>query len=236
MNGKIHSIETFGAVDGPGIRFVIFLQGCSLKCKYCQNRDTWELNAGTEFTATELLEKIRKYKEYIVNSGGGITVTGGEPLLQTEFLIELFKLLKKENYHTAIDTSGIVSITEDIKELLSLTDLVLLDIKHMNDEKCKNLVGRSNKLSLEFGKYLSDNNIPIWIRQVIIPTLTDNEKDLLDLKNYITSLKTVEKIELLPFHQLGTHKWKELGETYELENIPDATKEDIEKAKAIILS
>ena len=232
--GKIHSIETFGAVDGPGIRFVIFMQGCALKCKYCQNRDTWAINAGTEFSAHELLGKIRRYKEYITSSGGGVSVTGGEPLLQVEFLIDFFRALKQEGYHTAIDTSGIVSITEDMKTLLSLTDLVLLDIKHINDEKCKDLVGRSNKLGLEFGKYVSDLGIPIWIRQVIIPSITDNEEDLLALKDYIVSLKTIEKIELIPYHGLGNYKWDELGQIYELKDIPDAKSEDIQRAKKIL--
>jgi len=207
--GKIHSLETFGAVDGPGIRFVIFMQGCSLRCKYCHNRDSWNLNAGTKFSADELFQKIKRYKKYFTDSGG-VTVTGGEPLLQAKFLVELFRLLKQEGFHTALDTAGIVSINKDIKELLTLTDLVLLDIKHIDDEKCKDLIGSSNKLGLEFGKYLSEAGIPVWIRQVIIPGITDDEKDLLALKDYISSLKTVEKVELLAFHQLGAHKWKEL--------------------------
>ncbi|MCL2383981.1 MAG: pyruvate formate-lyase-activating protein [Oscillospiraceae bacterium] len=232
--GKIHSIETFGAVDGPGIRFVIFMQGCSLRCQYCQNRDTWDLKAGTEMSVDEMVSKIKRYKEYIVNSGGGVTATGGEPLLQAKFLINLFKELKAQGYHTALDTAGIVSINEDMKELLSFTDLVLLDIKHIDDEKCKKLTGLSNKLSLEFGKYLSDQKIPIWIRQVIVPGITDAEQDLLALKKYIDSLNTVEKIELLPFHQLGKYKWQEFDGAYELEDVPDATSNDIEKAKKIL--
>jgi len=139
LNGKIHSIETFGTVDGPGIRFVVFMQGCFLKCKYCQNRDTWNLNNGTEVSSDELLEEFMKYKEYILSSGGGVTVTGGEPLLQVDFLIQFFKKLKKEGFHTAIDTSGMISINEKTKELLTYTDLVLLDIKHIDDKKCKDL-------------------------------------------------------------------------------------------------
>ena len=138
--GKIHSFESFGAVDGPGIRFVVFLQGCSLRCKYCQNRDTWDMKLGTEMSVDELMQKIKKYKEYMLSSGGGVTVTGGEPLLQAKFLIDLFKALNLEGIHTAIDTSGMVSINDDMKELLSYTDLVLLDIKHINDQKCKELV------------------------------------------------------------------------------------------------
>ena len=231
---RIHSIESFGTVDGPGIRFVIFMQGCALKCKYCHNRDTWNINGGTLVSADELINKIERYKAYILPSGGGVTVTGGEPLLQPKFLITLFKELKKRNIPTAIDTSGMVDLTDDIKELLSLTDLVLLDIKHIIDEKCKELVGHSNKQELEFAKYLSDNNIPVWIRQVIVPGITDNEEDLLELKEFINSLKNVKNIELLPYHELGKSKWESLGLDYELEGVPSATKEDIERVKKVL--
>lgn len=165
---------------------------------------------------------------------GGVTVTGGEPLLQVKFLIELFKKLKQENIHTCIDTSGMVALTDDIKLLLSLTDLVLLDIKHINNEKCKNLVGVSNKLELEFAKYLSENNIPVWIRQVLIPGYTDDKTDLLELKKFISTLSNVEKIELLPYHDMGSYKWKKLGQKYELENVRPANNEDIKKAKEIL--
>lgn len=232
--GKIHSIETFGTVDGPGVRFVIFMQGCHLKCKYCHNRDTWDTTEGTHVSVSELIEKIQKYEEYIKLSNGGVTVTGGEPLLQPKFLIALFTELKKLGFHTALDTSGMFPITPEIKQVLNLTDLVLLDIKHINDEKCKNLVGFSNKLELEFAKYLSDNNIPIWIRQVIIPGITDSEEDLLSLKNFIQSLKTVQKIELQPYHNMGVFKWDNLGFEYPLKNVPVATDKDIERAKRIL--
>ena len=231
---KIHSIESFGTVDGPGIRFIIFMQGCGLKCKYCHNRDTWDACGGTLISTDELLDKIERYKSYILPSGGGITVSGGEPLLQPKFLITLFKELKNRNIPTAIDTSGMVELTDDIKELLSLTDLVLLDIKHINDEKSKELVGFSNKKELEFARYLSDNNIPVWIRQVIIPGITDNEADLIELKKFINSLQNVQKVELMPYHELGKFKWENLGLKYELEGIPSATSEDIEKAKRIL--
>ena len=230
---KVHSFESFGAVDGPGIRFVIFLQGCHLECKYCHNRDTWDINSGKYESLDEIFTKVIRYKNYICPNGG-VTVTGGEPLLQVKFLIELFKKLKEENIHTCIDTSGMVSITDDIKELLSYTDLVLLDIKHINDNKCRDLVGKSNKLELEFAKYLSDNNIKMWIRQVIVPGYTDNEEDLLKLKDFIGSLKTVEKVELLPYHNIGEFKWKKLGLKYPLEGIRQATDEDIKKAKEIL--
>ena len=230
---KVHSIESFGAVDGPGIRFVLFLQGCNLECKYCHNRDTWDINSGKYESLDDIFNKIIRYKNYICPNGG-VTVTGGEPLLQVKFLIELFKKLKEENIHTCIDTSGMVAITDDIKELLSYTDLVLLDIKHIDDNKCRDLVGKSNKLELEFAKYLSDNNIKMWIRQVIVPGYTDNKEDLLKLKDFIDSLKTVEKVELLPYHNIGEFKWKKLGLKYPLEGIRQATNEDIKKAKEIL--
>lgn len=231
---RIHSIESFGTVDGPGIRFVIFMQGCALKCKYCHNRDTWNVNGGNLISIDDLLDKIERYKSYILPSGGGVTVTGGEPLLQAKFLINLFKELKKRNIPTAIDTSGMFDITDDIKELLSYTDLVLLDIKHINDEKCKDLVGFSNKKELAFARYLSDNNIPIWIRQVIIHGITDDEEDLLDLKEFISALSNVKKVELIPYHELGKFKWENLGFNYELEGVPAATSKDIGRAKKIL--
>ncbi len=231
---RIHSIESFGTVDGPGIRFVLFFQGCALKCKYCHNRDTWDLNAGKLMSLKDILNKIERYKAYILPSGGGVTVTGGEPLLQVKFLVELFKKLKKQNIHTAIDTSGMFEITEDIKKVLKYTDLVLLDIKHINSKKCKDLVGFDNEKELNFAKYLSDNAIPVWIRQVIIPTITNDENDLLQLKKLISTLKNVQRIELIPYHELGKYKWENLGLKYKLEGIPPASSEDIKKAKKIL--
>lgn len=231
---RVHSFESFGAVDGPGIRFVIFMQGCHLKCKYCQNRDTWDLHGGTNYTCDELLNIILKYKNYFLSSGGGVTVSGGEPLLQCKFLIDFFTLLKKEDIHTAIDTSGNVDLTDDIKKLIDLTDLFLLDIKSINDDICKNLTGHSNKKELEFAKYLSNISKPMWIRQVVVPTITDRTDDLLDLKEFISELKFVQKIELLPYHDLGKSKWKALGLEYELENIRPANSKDIEYIKQIL--
>ena len=227
---KVHSVESFGAVDGPGIRYVLFLQGCHLQCKYCHNRDTWDMNGGKYKSLDDIYDSILRYKNYIVPNGG-VTVSGGEPLLQVKFLIELFTKLKKQKIHTCIDTSGMVSLTDDIKKVLKLTDLVLLDIKHIDDEKCKDLVGRSNKLELEFAKYLSDNNIPVWIRQVLIPGYTDSEEDLLKLKDFLSTLNNVKKVELLPYHSMGKFKWKELGFKYELEDVRDATSEDVDRAK-----
>ena len=230
---KVHSIESFGTVDGPGIRFVLFLQGCHLQCKYCHNRDTWNMNGGDYKSLDEIYNKIINYKNYIYPNGG-VTVTGGEPLLQVHFLISLFEKLKNDGIHTCIDTSGMVSISKDIQKLLSLTDLILLDIKHIDNEKCKALVGVGNTLELNFAKYLSDNNIPMWIRQVIVPGFTDSKEDLLKLKEFILSLKTVEKVELLPYHNMGAYKWKKLGETYSLENVSPATPNDIERVKKIL--
>lgn len=230
---KVHSVESFGTVDGPGIRFVLFLQGCHLQCKYCHNRDTWDMNGGSYKSLDEIFDKIMRYKNYITPNGG-VTVTGGEPLLQVKFLIELFTKLKEQNIHTCIDTSGMVSLTDDVKKLLSLTDLVLLDIKHIDDEKCKDLVGKSNKLELAFAKYLSDNGIKMWIRQVLIPGYTNSETDLLKLKDFLSSLKTVEKVELLPYHDMGKFKWKNLGLDYALDNIPSASSEDVINAKKVL--
>lgn len=231
---RIHSFESFGAVDGPGIRYVIFMQGCALKCKYCQNRDTWNLNGGMEYTSDELVAKVSRYKNYFAVSGGGVTVSGGEPLLQMNFLIEFFSKLKLLGIHTAIDTSGSFAITEDMKKLIDLTDLFLLDIKCINDEICKDLTGVSNKRELEFAKYLSKQGKDIWIRQVLVPGYTDKEEDLKDLKEFLSELNTVKKVEILPYHDLGKFKWIELGCKYELEGVPTATSEDVERAKQIL--
>ena len=234
MLGKIHSIETFGTVDGPGIRFVIFFQGCTLKCKYCHNRDTWKINTGKTYSSEELVNKILKYKSYIDSSGGGVTVSGGEPLLQAEFITELFKKLKDLNIHTAIDTAGSIPINTSIKELLKYTDLVLLDIKHINNEKCINLTGFPNINNLDFAKYLSNINKKVWIRQVIVPGYTDDKYDLYELKKFIESLNNVEKVELLPYHNMGKYKWEKLGEKHPLENVPSPTIDEIEKIKNIL--
>ena len=234
MEGRIHSIESFGTVDGPGIRFVVFMQGCPLKCKYCHNRDTWNLDGGHTITSDELVKEIMHYKSYMDNSGGGITISGGEPLLQAKFITELFGKLKKKKIHTAIDTAGSLPITDEIKGLLDLTDLVLLDIKHIDNEKAIKLTGTSNKNNIEFAKYLSNINKPMWIRQVLVPGYTDDETDLLKLKEFINSLNSVENVEILPYHSLGKFKWKELGATYELENVIPPSLEAVEKAKEIL--
>ena len=233
MEGRIHSFESLGAVDGPGVRFVVFMQGCSLKCKYCQNRDTWNLKGGTTYSSDEIVEKILRYKNYIMPNGG-VTISGGEPLLQTKFLIELFTKLKKYNLHTCIDTSGSVVLTDEIKELIDLTDLFLLDIKCINDEKAINLTGVSNKKELEFARYLSNINKTMWIRQVLVPGYTDDEQDLIKLKEFISTLKSVEKVEVLPYHDLGKFKWEQLGEVYPLEKVRTANNDDVKRAKEIL--
>jgi len=232
--GKVHSYESFGTVDGPGIRFVVFMQGCSLRCKYCHNRDSWNLDGGHVVSVNELFDHIMRFKNYFLPSGGGVTITGGEPLLQAPFLISLFKKLKKENIHTCIDTSGMFELTDTIKELLSLTDLVLLDIKHINSKKCKELVGFYNEKELAFARYLSDNNIPIWIRQVLVPGYTDDEDDLKALKSFIDSLETVQKVEILPYHEMGKYKWEDLGYKYDLEDVRSANSDDVNRAKKIL--
>lgn len=231
---RIHSFETFGTVDGPGIRFVVFMQGCHLRCKYCHNRDTWDINTGEIVNIKELVDKIEKYSTYFKASNGGVTISGGEPLLQADFLITLFKELKKLGIHTAIDTSGMVDITDKIKELISLTDLFLLDIKHINSEKCKELVGFSNEKELEFARYLNSINKPMWIRQVLIPGITDEKEDLLKLKKFIKSLSNIEKVEILKYHDMGKFKWEQMGYKYDLEDITNATDEDVSRVKEIL--
>lgn len=190
------------------------------------------MRSGKYQTIDEIYEKIVRYKNYIKN--GGVTCTGGEPLLQYNFLIELFKKLKNHNIHTCIDTSGMVTLTDEIKELIDLTDLFLLDIKHIDPKKCKDLVGVTNTKELEFARYLSDNNKHMWIRQVLVPGYTDKRQDLLKLKDFIHSLKTVDKIEILPYHTMGKFKWEKLGVNYELEGVREATKKDVIRAKEIL--
>ena len=234
VKARIHSFESFGAVDGPGIRFVVFFQGCGLRCKYCHNRDTWAVNAGLEYTSDELIAKISRYKNYFTVSNGGVTLSGGEPLLQQDFLLELLPKLKKLGIHTTIDTSGNFPLTDKMKKIIDLADLFLLDIKCINDDICKDLVGVSNKLELEFAKYLSDINKDVWIRQVLVPGITDHEEDLLKLKDFLATLQNVKKVEILAYHDLGRFKWENLGCNYELEDVPNATTEDVSRAKRIL--
>lgn len=237
VSGKIHSVETLGAADGPGLRFVLFLQGCGLRCKYCHNPDTWAAcNAERTATAEDIANEIIRYKNYF-GKKGGVTVSGGEPLLQLDFLTELFKILKQNGIHTAIDTSGAPYNEYDprYKELLALTDLVILDIKHINDLKCRELTGTGNIATKKFAKTLSDNGVAMWIRQVLVPGLTDDENDLKRTREWINTLKTVERVEVLPYHTLGKPKYEQLGLSYPLGDTPIPTREQIDKAKAILI-
>lgn len=232
--GNIHSIETLGTVDGPGIRFVIFMQGCPLKCKYCHNRDTWEIGQGTNYTVDEIVKKVLRSKPYFEASNGGVTVSGGEPLLQSNFVLELFKKLKKYKIHTAIDTAGSLPLTDTIKELLQYTDLVLLDIKHINNEKNIELTGSPNTHNFNFAKYLNEQKIPMWINQVIVPGITDDPNDLKAEKEFLKNFTNIEKVRLLPYHSLGKFKWEEMNLDYPLKDIREANSEDIENAKKIL--
>lgn len=232
IKGRIHSFESFSTLDGPGVRFVIFLQGCPLRCKYCHNRDTRDPKLGQVYTVDEVVKKITNYKEYMGDKGG-VTVSGGEPLLQIDFVIELFKKLKAKGIHTTLDTSGFIDV-ENLKDLLDYTDLVLLDIKEMDDDTHKDLIGASNEKILKFAKHLSDNNIPMWIRHVLVPGITDSEKHLKDLNKFIKTLKSVEKVEVLGYHWLGKEKWELMGEKHPLEGVQEASDEDISKAEKLL--
>ena len=234
MKGYIHSFESFGTKDGPGIRFVLFLQGCPLRCLYCHNVDTWDLkNKKYMLTAEETMHEISKVRGFI--KSGGITVSGGEPLLQPEFILELVKLCRKEKIHTAVDTSGYL-LNDRIKEVLELTDLVLLDIKHIDPDKYQALTSVELKPTLEFMEYLSKINKPVWVRYVLVPGYTDNEKDLRAWAKYVSNFKNVERVDILPFHQMASYKWEGLGRSYELKDTPAPSKEEIKKAEEIFSS
>lgn len=233
MKGYIHSVETFGTVDGPGIRYVVFMQGCPLRCLYCHNPDTWKVSKKNEITVAEILEDYEKYRPFLKN--GGLTVSGGEALLQIDFLIELFEKAKAKNIHTCLDTSGIPfsrnkKYLEKIDRVLENTDLVLLDIKHIDDEEHKKLTGRSNKEVLDFAEYLSEKNIPVSVRHVIVPGITYIAKYLIKLGNFLGGLNNIESVDILPYHDMGKIKYKNLGIPYPLENTKPLT--DIEKKKA----
>ena len=233
--GKIHSIETCGTVDGPGIRFVVFTQGCPMRCMYCHNPDTWEIDAGEKMTSADILKKYEGVKEFCK---GGITVTGGEPLVQTEFVTELFKEAQEKNIHTALDTSGILfsrNNKEKIDELLEYTSLVLLDIKHIDDNEHKKLTGHSNWNILDFAKYLSEIEKPVWIRHVVVPEITYNEEFLTRLGRFLSELKNIKALDILPYHNMAISKYKELGIDYRLADTKHLTKEEAINARNIIL-
>lgn len=233
LTGYVHSVETCGTVDGPGIRFVVFMQGCPLKCLYCHNPDTWRTKIGNETTVDALIEEILKYRSYMRFSGGGVTVSGGEPLLQSEFVSALFEKCRENGIHTALDTSGFCVMTPKVTRLLSLTDLVLLDIKSIIPERFKQITGVEIEPVLAFAKYLSNLSIPVWIRHVMVPGLTDDETGIRLLARYLTTLTNVEKVELSPFHKMGEYKWQELGYDYTLGDVPPMHSRMVERAREI---
>lgn len=233
MTGYIHSTESFGTVDGPGVRFVVFFQGCPLRCLYCHNPDTWERGGGKEVTAEELLREYDSYKEFL--RSGGITATGGEPLAQAEFLTELFRLAKERGIHTCLDTSGAVYNEAAIKAL-EYTDLVMLDIKHTDSRLHKELTGIGNERILSFAEHLRDIGKPMWIRRVVVPGLTDSEDELFHLGEYLADFPNLKALDVLPYHDLAREKYAKLGRAYPLPDTPPLSKEDAVKAKNIIMN
>lgn len=234
--GYIHSFESFGTVDGPGIRLVIFMQGCPLRCQYCHNPDTWQLQVGRQYTVEEIIAQYNSYKNFLKN--GGITVTGGEPLMQIDFVTELFAKCKELNIHTCLDTSGITFNKDNTKKfdaLLNVTDLVMLDIKHINDKEHQRLTGSSNGNVLHFATYLYSKNIPTWIRHVVIPNITLDEQYLLELGRFISTLRNVKALDVLPYHQMGNAKYEALGITPPLAGTVSATKEQAIHARKVII-
>lgn len=239
MKGRIHSLESFGTVDGPGTRYVVFLQGCPMRCAYCHNPDTWQINAGEEMEASYIIEQYNRNKMFYQN--GGLTVTGGEPLLQIDFVIELFTLAKKENINTCIDTSGITYRPENtqyiqkLDKLMTMTDLVMLDIKHIDPEKHIELTAQPNDGILAFAKYLDEKNIPVWIRHVVVPGITDDDVYLRKLGYFIGDLNNLKALDVLPYHDMAKPKYKELGIDYKLKDVPPLDASIAIEKKAVIL-
>lgn len=238
IKGRIHSVESFGSADGPGVRYIVFLKGCNMRCQYCHNPDTWAKDGGELMTLEEVLKKALRYKTYWKEKGG-ITVSGGEALLQIDFVTELFRLAKEKGVNTCLDTSGNpFSLEEPFKskfdELMKYTDLFMLDIKHMDDAAHRKLTGQTNQNILEMAAYLSDHGKAMWIRHVLVPGITTEEDELYRLRSFLDTLKTVERVEVLPYHTLGVFKWKELGIPYQLEDVDPPTKEQIDRAKEIL--
>lgn len=238
IKGRVHSVESFGSVDGPGVRYIVFLQGCHMRCKYCHNPETWSMEGGKLMTAQEVFDKAYRYRNYWKNNGG-ITVSGGEAMLQMEFVTELFKLAKKENVHTTLDTSGNPFTMEEpfksqFDELMKVTDLFMLDIKHIDDEKHKQITGWTNSNILQLARYLSDNGKDMWIRHVLVPGYTDDENDLIRLRDFVKSLKTVQRFEVLPYHTLGVFKWENLGIPYSLSDVMPPDRDQIKRANDIL--
>ena len=240
MNGFVHSTESFGTVDGPGVRFVVFLQGCPMRCQYCHNPDTWKMNTGAVRSAQSLIQEYERNAAFYKK--GGITVTGGEALMQIDFLLELFRLAKQKNIHTCLDTSGVTyrpgesSYNEKLDELMKVTDLVMLDIKHIDPEGHKALTGHDNAGILAFAKYLEEKNVPVWIRHVVVPGITDDEGQLIRLGSFLGTLSNVKALDVLPYHIMGVTKYEQLNIPYPLDGVPPATKDQAAKAKKIILT
>jgi pyruvate formate lyase activating enzyme len=235
MIGHIHSTESFGAADGPGVRFIVFMQGCRMRCRYCHNPDTWKMDGGDEVTADEILKRALRFKPYW-GKDGGITISGGEPLLQIDFVIELFKKAKELGINTCIDTAGNPFTKEEpffskFEELMKYTDLLLLDLKEINPTRHKDLTGFDNSNIIEMAKYLSEINKPVWIRHVLVPEHSDFDEDLDALGDFIDTLSNVDRVEILPYHTLGKFKWENLGIPYTLESISPPSAERIENAK-----
>ncbi len=240
MKGRIHSLESFGTVDGPGVRYVVFTQGCPMRCAYCHNPDTWSTKGGTQMDASYIIEQYERNKSFYAN-GGGLTVTGGEPLLQVDFLIELFALAKEKGIHTCIDTSGIPykpdnkAYIEKLDRLMPLTDLVMLDIKHIDPKKHLELTGQPNDGILAFTKYLESKNVDVWIRHVVVPTITDDDKYLFELGYFIGQLSNLKALDVLPYHDMAKPKYEKLGIDYKLKDIPPMDKKTVVDKKAVIL-
>lgn len=239
IKGRIHSLESFASADGPGVRYMFFMQGCDMRCRYCHNPETWKCDEGDmQLTAQEAYDKAKAYKPYWKNNGG-ITVSGGEAMLQIDFVTELFEIAKKDGTNTAIDTSGNPFTMDEpyfskFKKLCDVTDLFILDIKHIDDEKHKDLTGKSNKNILAMAKYLSDNGKHMWIRHVLVPGYTDNDEDLIKLNEFIKSLNGVDRVEVLPYHTLGVFKYVDMGVKYTLEDVPTPTKEQKAHAEELL--
>src|SRR5699024_41150 len=236
--GYVHSIETFGSVDGPGVRFVIFMQGCRMRCEFCHNPDTWNMGGGKEYTADGLFDQAERFRSYW-GTKGGITVSGGEPLLQIDFLIELFQKAKKRGIHTTLDTCGKPFTREEpffsrFQELMQYTDLLLFDIKHIDNEEHKKLTQWENDNILEMAEYLSDIEKPVWIRHVLVPERSDYDEYLIRLDTFIKTLKNVVKVEVLPYHKMGIFKWQDLGLDYPLKGIEPPTADRVQNAKKLL--
>lgn len=240
MSGRIHSLESFGTVDGPGTRFVVFVQGCPMRCAYCHNPDTWSMVGGTVMEASEILEQYERNKAFYQN-GGGITVTGGEPLMQVDFLIELFTLAKEKGIHTCIDSSGIAfkpdnkAFIEKLDKLMPLTDLVMLDIKHIDPEKHKELTAQPNDGILAFASYLNEKGVDMWIRHVVVPGITDDDKYLFDLGYFIGQFSNLKALDILPYHTMGAAKYEKLGIEYKLKDVPPMDKNKVVEKKQVVL-